>query len=226
MTRWSLFSAAVAVLGLTLAAHAAPAGKSKTVPYLLTTCPVSGEAIDPAAEAVSLVHEGREIRFCCDKCPAEFEKDPAAYLSKVDEQIRTQQRATYPMRTCLVSDEELGSMGEPHEIVHEGRLVRFCCEGCVDMFKADAATYLKKLDQAVIDAQVESYPLKTCVISGEELGSMGEPTDIVVANRLVRFCCEGCIGDFHRNPREHLAKIDAAVKAAAPAAEAPAPAAE
>jgi len=55
----------------------------------------------------------------------------------------------YPLETCLVADSKLGSMGKPHAFVHEGREIKFCCEGCDDDFKADTAKYIKKFDDAV-----------------------------------------------------------------------------
>jgi hypothetical protein len=62
-------------------------------------------------------------------------------------------RAEYPLRTCLVSDEDLGSMGDAVAFVHRAtgkpdRVVFMCCEGCIDDFKAEPAKYLKKLDDA------------------------------------------------------------------------------
>ena len=55
----------------------------------------------------------------------------------------------YPLETCLVGDSKLGSMGKPHTFVHEGREIKFCCEGCNDDFKAGTAKYIKKFDDAV-----------------------------------------------------------------------------
>ena len=57
-----------------------------------------------------------------------------------------------------------------------------------------------------------AYPLKTCVISKEALGGMGEPTDMIYRadgqpDRLVRFCCESCIKDFHQDPAAALKRI-------------------
>jgi hypothetical protein len=57
----------------------------------------------------------------------------------------------YPLTTCVVSDEPLGSMGEPFDYIHkeEGkpdRLVKFCCKMCVRSFKKDPAKYLALLD--------------------------------------------------------------------------------
>ena len=41
-------------------------------------------------------------------------------------------------------------MGEPVNLVDRGsnRLVRLCCEGCVEAFKEEPAKYLAKLDEA------------------------------------------------------------------------------
>lgn len=52
----------------------------------------------------------------------------------------------YPLDSCIVSDEMLGSMGEPIVKVYDGREVRFCCSGCVKRFEADKAGYLAKID--------------------------------------------------------------------------------
>ena len=45
------------------------------------TCPVSDKPVDPA---FTVVHEGRTIGFCCAKCPASFQADPAKYLAILD----------------------------------------------------------------------------------------------------------------------------------------------
>ena len=59
----------------------------------------------------------------------------------------------YPLKTCVVSDEALGSMGDSVKYVHKeagkpDRVIRFCCEGCIDDFKKEPAKFLKKLDAA------------------------------------------------------------------------------
>ena len=52
----------------------------------------------------------------------------------------------YPLTTCVISGENLDSMGKPFVYDHEGREVRFCCKNCVKDFKKDPAKYLKQLD--------------------------------------------------------------------------------
>lgn len=54
----------------------------------------------------------------------------------------------YPLETCIVADEALGSMGDPVVIVYEGREIKFCCDSCRPKFEADPAKYLAKLEHA------------------------------------------------------------------------------
>jgi hypothetical protein len=77
-------------------------------------------------------------------------------------------------------------------------------------------------EKAPADAHA-AYPLTTCVVSGEKLGSpdMGPPVDYIhkesgKPDRLVRFCCKGCIKDFKKDPAKYLKMIDDA-GASAPA---------
>ena len=77
----------------------------------------------------------------------------AAAAPQTESEIIAKARAEYPMKTCIVSDESLGSMGEAIPFVYHvagkpDRVVFFCCEGCIDDFKADPAKFLKKLDDA------------------------------------------------------------------------------
>lgn len=54
----------------------------------------------------------------------------------------------YPLQTCLVSGEKLGSMGKPFVFVYEGQEIKFCCAGCKKKFEADPAKYMKELEAA------------------------------------------------------------------------------
>ena len=181
-------------------------------PYTLGTCPISGEELGSMGDSVVRVYDGREVRFCCEMCVGKFEGDTKASFKSVDEKIIADQLRYYPLETCIISDEALGGedMGDTIEFVYNNRLVLLCCKMCKGDFKSDPEAYLTKLDKAVADAQRADYPLSTCVVAGGELKSMGDPVEIVVANRLVRFCCDGCKPDFDANPSQYLAAVDAA----------------
>jgi YHS domain-containing protein len=62
-----------------------PAEKKETLkPYKLDTCVVSDEKLDAMGKPFVFTHEGQEIKLCCKKCKAKFDKDPATYLKKLD----------------------------------------------------------------------------------------------------------------------------------------------
>ncbi len=177
--------------------------------YPLNVDPVTGEELAGVDQPVVLLHEGRELHFANEENAEKFKADPEAYLPKIDKLIVEQQKPLYPLETCVVSGEKLGGdMGKPIDFVYGNRLVRFCCPGCIGQFKKDPAKYLKQIDAAVIEQQQEDYPLETCLVSGEKLGGdMGEPINFVSGNRLVRFCCKGCVKTFEKNPAHYLAKL-------------------
>ena len=176
-------------------------------PYPLATCPVTGLVLGENNPPIVLMHDGREVRFCSSQCIGTFQADPAGYLASIDTQIIEQQLGAYPLTTCPVSQELLGSMGDPVDYVYNNRLVRFCCTGCLRGFKKNPGPVLAILDKAVIAEQLADYPSESCPISGETLGSMGAPIDYVIANRLVRLCCTGCVSAFYKNPAPLLAEL-------------------
>lgn len=85
-------------------------------------------------------------------------------LSEKDAEWVANARKNYPLKTCLTSDEALGSMGDSPEYIYrvEGKpdqLVVFCCDGCNEDFLKDPAPYLAKLDAAK-DAKAKAAPKK------------------------------------------------------------------
>lgn len=186
-------------------------------PYLLDTDPVSGEKLGPVDKQIFIDQEGRELRFASDQNVKAFRADPAKYLAEVDAKLIAQQKPFYALTSCPVSGDKLGGdMGDPVDFVYRNRLVRFCCPDCKASFLKDPAKYVAQIDAAVIAAQSKAYPLKTCVVSGEELGGeMGDPIDLVVGNRLVRLCCPQCEKNVRKDPLKYLSALGKPVEAGA-----------
>lgn len=46
-----------------------------------------------------------------------------------------------------------------------------------------------------------------CPVSGEELGSMGEPIVMTHAGKEVKLCCKSCIKKFNADPAKYTAKV-------------------
>ena len=177
-------------------------------PYPLDTCPVSGGKLGSMGDPVVKTHDGREVRFCCDGCIAKFESDKEGHIAKIDARIVRDQTPFYPLAQCVVSGEPLTDGAV--DLVYGNRLVRLCCAMCASEFKADPASHIAQIDKAAADAQRATYPLDTCIVAGGKLGSMGEPTEIVVAGRLFRFCCAGCEDEVRAHPAKHIQKLDQA----------------
>lgn len=51
----------------------------------------------------------------------------------------------YPLKTCIVTDEELGGHGEAVAFVHDGQEIKLCCADCRKDFDKEPAKFLKKL---------------------------------------------------------------------------------
>lgn len=174
-------------------------------PYPLDTCVVAGGKLGSMGKPVTLVHEGREVKFCCAACEPKFKADPDQYIQKIDQAVVDQQAERYPLDMCLISGDALGD--KPVDFVYENRLVRFCCAMCVNTFLKEPNKHLAKLNEAAVKAQLPDYPATTCPITGLDLGSMGKPIDMMVGDRLVRLCCAGCIDKVKENPTVAINKV-------------------
>ena len=63
----------------------APAAASPT-PDKLTTCPVSGDKLGAdMGKPFVFVYQGQEVKLCCPMCKADFDKDPAKYIKKIQD---------------------------------------------------------------------------------------------------------------------------------------------
>ena len=183
-------------------------------PYVLTTCPMSGEELGARSESVVVVDRGRELELCCAHCAENLEANADEVHAAADAAMAADQRPFYPLDTCIISGEPLTQEGEDvgRDVVVKNRLFRVCCEHCEGLVRGEGMeAAFERLDAAVVEAQRPEYPLEMCAVNKRgALGSMGEPTEQIVANRLVRFCCANCEPRFLRNPRRYLPAVDEA----------------
>jgi YHS domain-containing protein len=55
--------------------------------------------------------------------------------------------------------------------------------------------------------KVAPYPLKTCIVTENDLDSMGGEIRRVYDGQEVKFCCRPCIKKFERNPERYLERM-------------------
>ena len=117
----------------------------------------------------------------------------------------------YPLEKCVVSDEAFGGeMGDPHVFVHDGREVKLCCKSCLKGFNKETSKYVAKIDAAA--KKVKPYQLKTCVVSDEALGEMGEPYVFISEGQEVKLCCKSCLKEFQKDKKTYLKKAQTNAK--------------
>lgn len=120
----------VALFALMLIAGAVGAraydGEKKAVTNKL--CPVSG---GPVVEKYRTEYKGQYVYLCCEGCVNEFNKSPETFVAKMSKE---EQDAIKANTVCPISGEPVD---QKKFVEFEGRKVYFCCEHCMDKYKAD-----------------------------------------------------------------------------------------
>ncbi|MCX7397865.1 MAG: YHS domain-containing protein [Planctomycetales bacterium] len=96
--------------------------KEKGEAEFKATCPVSGS---DAKKENSSKYRDKETYFCCEKCKAAFDAEPAKYSAKANLQlVQTKQ---FRQTKCPVSGSKVN---KEQTIKVSGVKVGFCCEKC------------------------------------------------------------------------------------------------
>jgi YHS domain-containing protein len=101
-----------------------------------TLCPITGKDID---KKISADYQGKRVYFCCNGCPAEFNKDPGKYVKKLQDDGVTLETVGKPQTKCPVMG---GDIDRSIFADYQGKRVYFCCGMCPPKFKADPEKYL------------------------------------------------------------------------------------
>lgn len=52
-------------------------------PYPYDVCIVSGNKLGSMGAPVTKVHDGQQLKFCCEPCVDEFNENPAKFMAKL-----------------------------------------------------------------------------------------------------------------------------------------------
>ena len=112
----------------------------KTLVLILTAAGItSALAGSPKSQAPCCTHAAGKTHKAMSCCAPDAAAAPQA-------EAAARSKKTYPLTTCIVSDEKLGEMGEPVVFTYSGQEIKLCCKSCRKKFDKDPATYLKKLE--------------------------------------------------------------------------------
>ena len=59
----------------------------------------------------------------------------------------------------------------------------------------------------VTGSGVKPYPKDVCIVTGNKLGSMGDPVTMNHKGQEVKFCCKPCVKKFQADPDKYLASL-------------------
>ena len=129
---------AVFALVAAFAAHSLSAADKAEVEL---KCPVSGKAVNKDS---SVEFNGGKVYFCCDNCPAAFEKDSKKFAAKANHQMVISGELV--QFACPYTGKDVN----PETIIDiDGAKVGFCCNGCKG--KTEKATPEKQLEMVFTD---------------------------------------------------------------------------
>ncbi len=58
-----------------------------------------------------------------------------------------------------------------------------------------------------VTSGVKPYPLKVCLVTGNDLNSMDGPVSTIYNGQEIKFCCKPCLRKFEANPAKYLGKL-------------------
>ena len=158
-------------------------------------CPVTGEELGSMGEPVK-VKVGEQVAFlCCKGCQG---KELNAEHWKT-----VQARMAKAQGICPIMEKPVDATMK--STVVNGQQVFVCCPPCIAKIEADVEGSLKKVNASYVsfiakERQAKSDQLHAtaqgiCPVTGNKLGSMGEPIKVKVGEEEVAFlCCKGCVG--------------------------------
>lgn len=114
--------------------------------YTLADCPVCGKGVESAGGARDVVQGGKLVRVCCDVCAAKLRENPEPIVAARDSALIVAQLASYPTDSCVVMGESINVMETPTNFIYGARLIRLCCDTCVEQFLEDPAPFIAILD--------------------------------------------------------------------------------
>ena len=158
-------------------------------------CPVLGTELGSMGDPIK-VKIGEQVAFlCCKGCQGK--QVNAEHWKTIQTRIAKAQGI------CPIMEKPVDATMK--STVVNGQQVFVCCPPCIPKIQADVVGALKKVnakytsfvaaERQVDSDQIHARAQGICPVSGQKLGSMGEPIKVKVGKEEVAFlCCKGCVG--------------------------------
>ncbi len=156
-------------------------------------CPVSGSELGSMGEPVK-VRVGEQIAYlCCAGCQGK--NLDANHWATI------QQRIAAAQGICPIMEQPVNATKK--STVVNGRQVFVCCPPCIPKIQADIDGSLAKVnsynaafiakERQITSDKIHASAQAICPVTGNELGSMGEPVKVKVGEEVAFLCSKECV---------------------------------
>ena len=198
--------------------------------------PVCGMTVEPETAAGQAEYEGEISYFCSLSCRDRFQAAPAQYIKKAAPAGTAAQqtiRRSLPMMQMMPAqdaatggerDPVCGMMVQPATAAgshtHEQKTYYFCCQGCLEKFRADPARYLAPIAAPASTPPRQfggkALPMLGASSSGPSAAAVIDPVCGMTVDPATAagsfahqgttyfFCCQGCLTKFRADPARYL----------------------
>jgi YHS domain-containing protein len=156
-------------------------------------CPVTGKEV---AEGITADIGGVEVGLCCRNCKAKIDEaeevaDKLAIAFSKDAFARGFKAAAGEVdltgvKCTVMPDHDVSA---DSYVEYNGGRLYFCCDSCIEDFKADPDAYQAAANQQLV--QTGQYVQVNCPFSGQPVAT---GNGVKVGETEVRFCCPNCKG--------------------------------
>ena len=201
----------------------------------MATDPICGMTVEPATAAGHVDHGGLTYYFCSTRCLDRFRAAPDQYVKPASVATAAGRRSL-PMMQAMPEMSDLPVAGGERDPVcgmtvqpataagshaHAGKTYYFCCQGCLEKFRADPVRYLSPVPAVSPTASRQfggkSLPMLGGSSSGNVVTGVIDPVCGMTVNPATAagsfdyqgttysFCCQGCLTKFRADPQRYLA---------------------
>ena len=193
------------------------AQKTQTASKQEVSCPVSGKVITDTKNAPKYTYRGKTYYFSCQKCLAEFKKNPEKYLQQAAKVRPVSDTAAKGACACDCKGTEncctrsnaegkCNCSGKEGASCGSGKAKTASCCSSSDATNASGCCSEKKDAQPAERAAAPSDKL-ICPVSGEELEE-ATAVRFTYNGKVYYTCCNGCKSKFLKDPETYAKKAE------------------
>ncbi len=214
----------IIIIPLATLASIATFGVEKSAePCWLDKYIVSDEKLGVEGKTVIIVHEGQEIKLCREACCKEFYANPSRFQAKLPkaEAPKAEPKKAgmeHKMMCAYCAGCAKTADGKAARHDHGSAAKQDDKEKPKDHSTEAKETKPHDHDHAAAKHAEEKkadapfkphpYPLMTCIVSDNDLDSMGEQASFVYQGQTIKVCCMPCLAKFEKNPAKYLKKLE------------------